>query len=207
MNRLPDRRTLTWRSWLQDMIADSYERVHIAGELGINPATLTRWAHNESHPRPLGRQAHVHGQRHRDADSDGGAVDGGDHGLCRIEDAEGDDPTAVARRWSPVEGAGCRVGEVERSRPGGQVGPGAERPASPGDDDGAHIVVGIGAIEGVEELVQHRHGEGIEVVGAVEGDGQEPVLDVVGDLLVSQSRPSFVPAVGTMGRLTLGPWR
>ena len=61
MNRLPDRRTLTWRSWLQDMIADSYERVHIAGELGINPATLTRWAHNESHPRPLGRQAHVHG--------------------------------------------------------------------------------------------------------------------------------------------------
>jgi len=52
MNRLPDRRTLTWRSWLQDMIADSYERVHIAGELGINPATLTRWAHNESHPRP-----------------------------------------------------------------------------------------------------------------------------------------------------------
>jgi hypothetical protein len=33
------------------MIADSHERRRIADELGIDPATLTRWAHNESNPR------------------------------------------------------------------------------------------------------------------------------------------------------------
>ena len=52
MNRVPGSQTQTWRSWLLDMIADSNERRRIADELGINPATLTRWAHNESHPRP-----------------------------------------------------------------------------------------------------------------------------------------------------------
>jgi transcriptional regulator with XRE-family HTH domain len=51
MNRVPGSHTQTWRSWLLDMIADSNERRRIADELGINPATLTRWAHNESHPR------------------------------------------------------------------------------------------------------------------------------------------------------------
>jgi transcriptional regulator with XRE-family HTH domain len=49
---MPDSQTQqTWRSWLQDMIVDSQERRRIANELGINPATLTRWAHNESSPR------------------------------------------------------------------------------------------------------------------------------------------------------------
>ena len=51
MNRVSGNHTQTWRSWLQDLIADSQERRRIADELGINPATLIRWANNESHPR------------------------------------------------------------------------------------------------------------------------------------------------------------
>jgi transcriptional regulator with XRE-family HTH domain len=51
MNR-SDSHTQTWRSWLEAMIVDSHERRRIAEELGINPMTLTRWAHKESNPRP-----------------------------------------------------------------------------------------------------------------------------------------------------------
>lgn len=51
MNRL-ESHTQTWRSWLEAMIADSYERRRIAEELGINPVTLMRWARRESNPRP-----------------------------------------------------------------------------------------------------------------------------------------------------------
>jgi transcriptional regulator with XRE-family HTH domain len=51
MNRL-ESHTQTWRSWLEAMVADSHERRRIAEELGINPVTLTRWAHRESNPRP-----------------------------------------------------------------------------------------------------------------------------------------------------------
>lgn len=50
MNRQSD--TQTWRTWLQGMIKDSRERGRIAEELRINPITLTRWAHNQSNPRP-----------------------------------------------------------------------------------------------------------------------------------------------------------
>jgi transcriptional regulator with XRE-family HTH domain len=41
-----------WRVLLGQIIHDSQERYKIANELGINPATLVRWAHNETNPRP-----------------------------------------------------------------------------------------------------------------------------------------------------------
>jgi transcriptional regulator with XRE-family HTH domain len=41
-----------WRVLLGQLIHDSQERYKIANELGINPATLIRWAHNETNPRP-----------------------------------------------------------------------------------------------------------------------------------------------------------
>jgi transcriptional regulator with XRE-family HTH domain len=40
-----------WRVLLGQLIHDPQERNRIATELGINPATLVRWAHNETNPR------------------------------------------------------------------------------------------------------------------------------------------------------------
>ena len=42
----------SWRVLLGQLIHDPQERNRIATELGINPATLVRWAHNETNPRP-----------------------------------------------------------------------------------------------------------------------------------------------------------
>jgi transcriptional regulator with XRE-family HTH domain len=41
-----------WRVLLGQFIHDPQERHRIANELGVNPATLVRWAHNETNPRP-----------------------------------------------------------------------------------------------------------------------------------------------------------
>ncbi len=42
----------SWRVLLGQLIHDPQERNRIANELGINPATLVRWSHNETNPRP-----------------------------------------------------------------------------------------------------------------------------------------------------------
>jgi len=41
----------TWRVLLGQLIHDPQERQRIAIELGVNPATLVRWTHNETTPR------------------------------------------------------------------------------------------------------------------------------------------------------------
>src|SRR5713226_1152246 len=40
-----------WRKLLENIIADAQERQRIANELGVNPATLVRWAKGETNPR------------------------------------------------------------------------------------------------------------------------------------------------------------
>src|SRR5260221_5637635 len=42
----------TGREFLGQLIRDSQEKQRIAAELGINSATLVRWGHNETDPRP-----------------------------------------------------------------------------------------------------------------------------------------------------------
>jgi transcriptional regulator with XRE-family HTH domain len=42
----------TWRTLLGGIIADQSERQRIAAALGVNIATLIRWAHDETKPRP-----------------------------------------------------------------------------------------------------------------------------------------------------------
>ncbi len=42
----------TWRSLLKTIISDPHERQRLAEELGIKSITLSRWANNESDPRP-----------------------------------------------------------------------------------------------------------------------------------------------------------
>ena len=41
----------TWRKLLENIIADAQERQRIANKLGVNPATLMRWARGETNPR------------------------------------------------------------------------------------------------------------------------------------------------------------
>lgn len=40
-----------WRKLLENIIADAQEKQRIANELGVNPATLVRWARGETNPR------------------------------------------------------------------------------------------------------------------------------------------------------------
>ncbi len=40
-----------WRKLLESIIADPQEKQRIANELGVNPATLVRWAKGETNPR------------------------------------------------------------------------------------------------------------------------------------------------------------
>src|SRR5262249_41426001 len=70
----------------------------------------------------------------------------------------------------------------------GQVGPGAEAASGTGDDHYAHAVVGVGAVEGVDDLAPHRSGEGVEPVGPIEGQSGDAILDVVADLRVVHGR-------------------
>ena len=65
------------------------------------------------------------------------------------------------------------------SPPPAEVGAGAEAAARAGDDDGAHVVVGVGQVEGLDQLAHHRGGEGVEPVGPVQRDRHDVVGDVV----------------------------
>jgi len=41
----------TWRDLLREVIRDPKDRQRIAGAIGVNPATLTRWSNRETNPR------------------------------------------------------------------------------------------------------------------------------------------------------------
>ena len=143
----------------------------------------------------LRRQADVHRQRHRDADADGRAVDGGDHGLEAVEDPQAHQAASVARhalRTGLVAPAAAGEG-VTASR---QVGSGAEAATPARDDHRPHVVVAVGPVEGVDQLVHHRAGEGVQLVGTVEGDRGDWSVELVGDLRVvhgAQPRPQGAP--------------
>src|SRR4029453_15237135 len=81
-----------------------------------------------------------------------------------------------APRSAPRRG-GCKAGP-----PGAEISARAERAARAGDDDGAHVVVGVGAVPRLAELAQHRRGDGVEAIRAVQGDREASVLAVVGAL-------------------------
>jgi hypothetical protein len=62
-------------------------------------------------------------------------------------------------RCSSMDSA--RVAEVERAAASREVRACAECAACAGDDDGAHVVVGVGARERIEQLVLHAPGVGV----------------------------------------------
>ncbi len=75
------------------------------------------------------------------------------------------------------------VAPVERVAAAAQVRSGAEAAALAGDDDRAHVVVGIGAVERLDQLASHGRRKRVQPVGPVERNGQNVVRDLVADLL------------------------
>ena len=73
---------------------------------------------------------------------------------------------------------------VEGVGAGGKIGAGAEPAPGAGDDDGADVVVLVGLVEGVDQFLLHRGVEGVELVGPVQGDGQDLLGDLIFDRLI-----------------------
>ncbi|MCY1233547.1 hypothetical protein D9M72_460940 [compost metagenome] len=69
--------------------------------------------------------------------------------------------------------------EIEGRAAAGQVGAGAEGAARAGDDHRADVVVGIGGVEGGDQVLHHLRGEGVELVRAMQRDGGDTVFDGV----------------------------
>ena len=95
-------------------------------------------------------------------------------------DAQGHLAAAVAVGVVRVGTFAAALLIVEGVAAGGQVGAGAEGAAVAGDDHRAHRVVGIGVIEGGEQLVLHFPGKGVHAIRAVQIDRGDAVID--GDL-------------------------
>ena len=89
-------------------------------------------------------------------------------------------PSRGALGSDVVPAAGPRRSNV--SPPDAEVGAGAERPPGAGHDHRPHGVVGVGLVEGVEQLLEHRAGEGVELLGPVQRDDRRRPVDLVGDL-------------------------
>ncbi len=119
---------------------------------------------DEPELRRIRGDADVGRKRHRHPHACGRAVDRRDHGLERPVDPQSD-TSAQIRRCPTRLGV---VAEDERVSPGREIGTGAEPPPRSGDDDGAHVVVGIRLVEQCDEPFTHLVGERVEAIGAVQ---------------------------------------
>src|SRR5262249_56941718 len=79
----------------------------------------------------------------------------------------------LAAQSAPLAGDGLEVREI-RAR--------AERAAGAGDDHDARGRVGARALDRLDELAEHRVGHRVALLGALEGDRADLVLDLVADV-------------------------
>ena len=135
----------------------------------------------------LGRQPHIHRQLHGDPDAHGRPVASCDGGLQRVIEAEREQTAAVAMTVEAGIDRAAVLG-VEGVGAAREIGAGAKAAARAGEDDRAHVIVAVGAIHGVEQLRQHLAGESVELVGTVQGDGEDAALGIVLDRLVGHGR-------------------
>ncbi len=133
---------------------------------------------DEAHARLLGGQANVHRQRHRRAHAHSGAVDRSDHGLLRLKHAQRE-LAAVVALGAP---RGRALVVVEGVAAAAEVGARAEATPGARHDHRAHLVVGVGAVEGRHQLAAHLPRPGVQPLGPVERDRQHAVGQLGGDL-------------------------
>jgi hypothetical protein len=110
----------------------------------------------------------------------GRAIDGRDHRLVEVEDATGH-ATAAVPDVAFVVGLSRQVFGV--FAPGlaalFEIRAGAEGPARAGDDHHLDVIVGIGAIEGGDQLVAHAAVERVHAVRAIERNREDASLDLI----------------------------
>src|SRR5215213_2923047 len=117
-----------------------------------------------------------------DTDPDGGAVDGGDHGLGAAD--HGDDVLGTFAWGVAVAAEGGATLRIEAALPGGDIGAGAVSTAGPGEHDRADAAVVAGGVEGGAEVAVHTVGPGVELLRPVERNQGHTAALLVDDLLV-----------------------
>jgi len=73
---------------------------------------------------------------------------------------------------------------IEGFAAGAQICASTEAAAGAGEDHGSHVVVRIGLVERIEQLDAHPFGEGVELVRAIQGDGEDAVIEIVANRFV-----------------------
>ena len=132
----------------------------------------------------LGANAQVAAKGHAHARAGAHAVHGGDGGLVEVVDGHrlAADPAPLVEPFVLGDGALFASG-----RRAGDVGAGAEAAAGARDDDGPDAVIGAGFGEDREEVLLEAAAEGVEPLGAVEGDHGDVVLPVVEKVFVGHA--------------------
>ena len=128
------------------------------------------------------REPQVARQRQRQPALHGRAVDGGDRRLVDGPQGPVDGlrvhlERAVRRRRIAVAALDHRhAARLLLRVVGVHVVAGAERPTGAGEHDGARLVVGLDLGQQLDQVALHRHREGVEALGMIEGDQQDPGL-------------------------------
>src|SRR5690606_8706423 len=125
-----------------------------ASHLGKVVAAARFWDESDAHePRgelgPMAGDAYVAGDRHREADSDGRAVDGGDDRLGGSE-REGD--VRARLLLNGLRERGKLVGFAEFGGPCRDVGASAKASTGAGYDDAANRLVGVRMVQRGDKL-------------------------------------------------------
>src|ERR1700676_2684950 len=82
----------------------------------------------------------------------------------------------------------CPIAPVERLGATREIRSGAEAAPLPGDDHGADGIVGIGALECLDQLTAHARRERVQTVWSRQADREDMVIDRVADLLELRGR-------------------
>ena len=136
----------------------------------------------------VGGEPDVHRQRHRRADADRRAVDRGDDRLGARVDREADPAAGVADARDdrgvvePVVQVGHRRLRASRRdrtrcRPTDRSMPAQNARPRPVTTTAATSSSALARVEGVDQLLGHRHRERVELVGTVEREREDAVLD------------------------------
>ena len=112
-------------------------------------------------PRRVGRDAEIAGDGQPQSAAEHVAVQSGDHRLANARDRANRVEVVIDRAFPVVGGAVDHLADV---------GTGAERPAGPGEDDGAHFGIPASGFERIGQRLEQGQIDGVELVGTVESE-------------------------------------
>ena len=176
-------------------------------------AISPRWANEVVITADGAHQPDVAGEHDGDTHPGDGTVDGGDHRLGERHEVGVRAAQVVAgvrvagHGEARFDDLGCgplaRVGVALLGGDVGQhaeVGTGAEATAGAREHDADDGRVGLGLPDGSRHLVAHPCGPGVELVGTVEGDRGDRIIDLVRDMFERCGHPRVVAEAATRRR-------